>query len=168
MTLGQQGEVWWFYCSSASTEIDRYVALDFKEGHWMIGQLSRTCGADRGVFRYPFMVDASGDLIEHEVGLNYDGGSIYAETGPISLGVGDQVMNVTHLIPDEVTQGQVTATFKTRFYPNDVERSYGPYTMTNPTSVRFTGRQIRMRVNGTAANWRVGVMRIDAKPRGLR
>jgi hypothetical protein len=168
MTLGQQGEIWWFYCSSASTEIDRYVALDFKEGHWMIGELSRTCGADRGVFKYPFMTDLNGSLIEHEVGLNYDGGSIYAETGPISLGVGDQMMNVTHLIPDEVTQGQVTATFKTRFHPNDVERSYGPYTMDNPTSVRFTGRQIRMRINGTASDWRVGIMRIDAKARGLR
>jgi hypothetical protein len=84
------------------------------------------------------------------------------------LGNGDQVMQVTELIPDEQTQGQVTTTFKTRFHPNDTERSYGPYTMANPTSVRFTGRQVRMRINGTAADWRVGVMRVDAKPGGQR
>ena len=168
MSLGNEGEIWWFYPSSNSTECDRYVVYDYKADWWAIGELSRSSGVDRGVFQLPMMIDADNDLYEHEVGTNYDGASIYAETGPISLGNGDQVMNVTHLIPDEVTQGQVTATFKTRFYPNDAETSHGPYTMVNPTSVRFTGRQVRMRVNGTASDWRVGIMRIDAKPRGLR
>ena len=58
-------------------------------------------------------------------------------------------MSVTEMIPDEKTQGNVNATFKTRFYPNDTERSYGPFTMSNPTSMRFTGRQVRLRVEGT-------------------
>jgi hypothetical protein len=40
--------------------------------------------------------------------------------------------------------------------------------MANPTDVRFTGRQIRMRINGTAADWRVGIPRLDMKPGGLR
>ena len=169
MAVGQESEVWWFYASSASTEIDRYVAFDFQENIWLTGELSRTAGADRGVFKYPFMGDASGNVIEHEVGLNYDDATIYAETGPISLGNGDQVMNVRQLIPDEKTLGDVKATFKTRFYPTGTERSYGPYTMVNPTSVRFTGRQIRMRVEGERlADWRVGVMRIDAVARGGR
>jgi hypothetical protein len=168
MSLGNEGEVWWFYPSSGATECDRYVVYDYKADWWAIGELSRSSGVDRGVFQFPMMMDTGNELYEHEVGTNYDGASIYAETGPISLGNGDQVMNVTHLIPDEVTQGQVTATFKTRFYPNAAETSHGPYTMANPTSVRFTGRQIRMRINGTASDWRVGIMRIDAKPRGLR
>jgi len=35
--------------------------------------------------------------------------------------------------------------------------------MANPTSVRFTGRQVRMRVEGDRlADWRVGIMRLDA------
>jgi hypothetical protein len=87
---------------------------------------------------------------------------------PLDDGVGDNVAVCTMLIPDEKTQGQVTATFKTRFHPNDTERSYGPYSMANPTDVRFTGRQIRMRINGTAADWRVGIPRLDMKPGGLR
>ena len=169
MTLGQQGEIWWFYPSSASTELDRYVSLDFKEGHWMTGELSRTCGADRGVFKYPFMASSSGSVLEHEVGFNYDGASVYAETGPISIGTGDQIMSVKQLIPDEKTQGDVSAVFKTRFHPNDTERSYGPYSMANPTSVRFAGRQIRMRVEGERlAPWRVGTMRVEATARGGR
>lgn len=165
----QYGEIWWFYPSSASTECDRYAMFNYKEGHWSIGQLTRSSGVPRGVFSYPILADPAGNLYDHEVGLNYDGSTVFAETAPISLGAGDQVMSVTHLYPDEKTQGDVTATFKTRFYPNATERSYGPYAMSAPTSVRFTGRQVRMRVDGArATDWRVGTMRLDAKPRGIR
>lgn len=167
--MSQHGEVWWFYPSGGANECDRYACLDYKEGHWTFGQLDRTSGIQRGVFKYPLLCDSDGNMYEHEVGLNYDGATIFAETGPISLGAGDQVMSATMLISDEATQGDVTATFKTRFHPNDVERSYGPYTMSTPTDVRFTGRQVRMRVEGNElANWRVGVMRLEAKAGGLR
>ena len=168
---GQYGEVWWFYCSENSTEIDRYVAYDYKEGHWLIGNLSRTSGVQRGVFRYPFMAghNADSDIYEHEVGLNVDSSSIFAESGPISIGAGDQVARVTELIPDEKTQGDVNVTFKTRLYPNGAETSHGPFTTANPTSVRFTGRQVRMRVDGAIlSDFRVGNMRIDMKAGGRR
>lgn len=281
---GPNNEVWWFYCSESSTEIDRYVAYDYREKHWLIGDLSRTAGVSRGVFAYPFLAgqetktveynvtvaNDSGnkfyistysgsapsiDLIkgntyrfkqddvsnaghplrfsaqpdgvwgggveyttavtkvgnpgtagsyteiviseytptlyffcashsqmgnqanileksiiyQHEVGLNYDGQSQFAETGPISLQNGDTMLKVNSVIPDEKTQGDVQMTFKTRFNPNDAERTYGPFDPTNPTSLRFSGRQIRMRVSGDeAADWRVGVMRLNVKPGGRR
>jgi len=41
--------------------------------------------------------------------------------------------------------------------------------MGNPVSTRFTGRQIRMRIEGNGnSNWRVGVMRLEAKAGGRR
>jgi hypothetical protein len=93
----------------------------------------------------------------------------YAESGPISLGNGDQVMKVTNLIPDEQTQGQVNVSFKTRFHPNDTETTHGPFTLTSPTDVRFTGRQVRIKVQGVGdTNWRSGVMRIEARNGGRR
>lgn len=168
---GQFGEIWWFYCSSDSTEIDRYVAYDYKEGHWLIGELSRTSGVPRGVFKYPFMAghNADSDIYEHEIGLNVESASVFAETGPIMMGSGEQIGKVTHLIPDEKTQGDVNVTFKTRFYPNASETTHGPFTPTNPTSVRFSGRQMRMRVEGAKlADWRVGNMRVDVKAGGKR
>ena len=168
---GQYGEIWWFYCSSNSTEIDRYVAFDYKENHWLIGELSRTAGVQRGVFRYPFMAghDADSDIYDHEVGYNFDSATTFAETGPISIGVGEQIAKVTKLIPDEITQGDVNVTFKTRFYPNATETTHGPFTPANPTSVRFSGRQLRMRVEGqTATQWKVGNMRIDTIAGGSR
>jgi hypothetical protein len=78
-------------------------------------------------------------------------------------------MKVTQLIPDEKTQGQVEVTFKTRFYPNDSETSHGAFTLSNPTDVRFQGRQIRIKVQGTGNdNWRSGIMRIEANAGGRR
>lgn len=162
-------EIWWFYQSAASNEIDKYVAYSYKEQHWSIGSLSRTSGVDQGVFSNLIMADASGDTYTHEIGNTYAGADIFAESGPISLENGDNVLKATMLYPDEKTQGDVSATFKTRFYPNDTETSHGPYTMGNPTPVRFTGRQMRMRIDGERnADWRVGVMRLDVTPGGKR
>lgn len=167
--MSQHGEVWWHYPSGTSNECDRYVVYDYVEGHWSIGQMERTACVARGVFKYPLWVDASGNLYEHEVGLNYGGANVFAESGPISLGAGDQVMSATQLIPDEATQGDVTVTLKSRFHPNDTERTYGPYSAANPTDVRLTGRQLRMRVDGARlADWRVGTMRLDVVAGGKR
>lgn len=162
-------EIWWYYPSSGSTEIDRYVGYNYRENFWIIGEMSRTCGMSRGVFRYPMLGDSFGTLHDHEVGVAKDGAVVYAETGPISIGNGDQTMQVMQVIPDEVTQGDVDMYFKTRFHPNDVERTYGPYNPKNPTSVRFQGRQIRMKVQeDRLTNWRVGIMRLDVVARGKR
>lgn len=165
----QWNEIWWFYPSGNSTECDRYVAYDYVENIWMTGNMDRTSGVDRGVFREPMWVQSDGELYEHEIGHLYDSDTPFAETGPISLGAGDNIMRVTSLIPDEKTQGDVNAKFKTRFYPNAAETEHGPFSMSNPTDVRFTGRQVRMRVEGnTSSDWRVGVMRIEAKAGGKR
>jgi hypothetical protein len=162
-------EIWWFYPSADSLECDRYVAYDFVENIWITGEMDRTAGVDRGVFRYPMFIASDGELYEHEIGYSYGSSTPYAETGPISIGAGDNLMNVVELIPDEKTQGDVTATFKTRFYPNGDESEYGPFNMSNPTSVRFQGRQVRMRVEGSVAtDWRVGIMRLDARQGGRR
>lgn len=162
-------EIWWFYPSGGSTECDRYVSYNYVTGVWMIGEIERTAGVDRGIFRYPMWFDADGVLYEHEVGFNYGTDTPFIESGPIALGSGDNVASAINLIPDEKTQGDVQARFKTRFYPNDTEREYGPFSMANPTPVRFSGRQLRMRIEGVnSVDWRVGVMRLDIRSGGLR
>lgn len=162
-------EIRWFYPSSASTENDRYVAFNYQDNTWTIGSLARTAAIDAGVYRYPIYANPSDKKIyEHEVGLNYDGATPFAESGPIMIGVGDNVAHINEMIPDERTQGDVTATFKTRFYPNDTERTYGPYSMSNPTSLRVTGRQVRVRVEGSGQDWRVGINRLEVRAGGRR
>ena len=163
------GEVWWFYPSEGSSEVNRYVTFDYKENHWEIGTLARTTGVDSGVFQKPIWVDTSNDFYNHESGWTHGGETPFVESAPISIGNGDQVMKVTQLIPDEQTQGEVKVRFKTRFYPNDTETTHDLLTMGNPVSTRFTGRQVRMRIEGNGNNdWKVGVMRLEAKAGGRR
>jgi len=165
----QYNEVWWFYPSAGSNENDSYVSWDYVENHWTIGTLARTAGTDRSVFRNPIMIGTDNYIYDHEVGLNYSGALPYAETGPFQIGNGDQILYINEMIPDERNQGSVSATFKTRYYPTSAETSYGPYSLTQPTSVRFNGRQIKMRVTTTTpSDWRVGTQRLNAIPGGRR
>lgn len=171
----EYGEVWWFYPSSSSTECDSYVVYDYQENHWHVGRINRTCGVDQGVFSEPLWVDETGIAYDHELhGIGHGSYTPYAETSAITLGNGDQVMKINQLISDEGTKGEVKVQFKTRFHPNDTERTYPSsstyYNLTgDPTSVRFTGRQVRIRVEATGADdFRVGTMRINAESGGRR
>ena len=163
------GEIWWFYPSSSSNEVDSYVIYNYRESHWNIGAMGRTAGTDRGVFKNPIMVDASGYIYEHEVGFGYDGGSVYAESGPYEIGTGENIMSVRQVIPDEQTLGEVQISFKARMYPTSTETTYGPYPASQPTDVRFSGRQVKVKYTGAVLDdWRVGVNRFDAVAMGKR
>jgi hypothetical protein len=71
-------EVWWFYCSEASTSIDRYVIYNYAEnegkGVWYYGTMGRTAWLDSGLRDYPiaatYQPNNTGNLVEHENGLN--------------------------------------------------------------------------------------------------
>lgn len=163
------GEVTWRYPSGTSIEVDRYVRWNFRENHWSIGQLARLCGADRGVAPYPMECGSDGYVYEHEVGNAYSGSMPYLEGGPITMGNADNVFYANQLIPDDKTVGDVTATFKTKFYPDDSETSFGPYTLASRTDVRFGGRQMRVRFDGAVAtDWRIGQPKLDVIQGGLR
>jgi hypothetical protein len=163
------GEIWWYYPSSQSTENDSYVTFNYRENSWNIGTLARTAGTDAGVFVNPLMVSSDGYIYEHEVGFSYDGASVYAESGPVQLGNGDNIMSVRQVVPDEQTLGEAVVSFKTRNYPTGTQSTFGPYTAANPTDVRFAARQVNVKVTGAVlADWRIGVMRLDAVPSGKR
>jgi hypothetical protein len=167
-------EVTWFYPSGASTENDRYVTWSYhayEQGRnvWTVGMLSRLSGADRGAMFYPWLMGSDGYVYEHEVGWDYGGAAPFLESGPIELGAGDLTMLARQLIPDDRTQGDVTATFKAKFTPNGSETSYGPYALTSPTAVRFAARQVKVRYTGAVlGDWRVGVPRLDLVAGGRR
>lgn len=165
------GEVRWDYPSGSSSENDRYVVWNYRENHWTIGTMARTAGEDSGVFDEPTLVSPDGFVWAHEDGFAYPGAvsTPYLEGGPVELGVGDAVMMARALIPDEKTLGDVQARFFTRFYPNAAETTWGPYTLSERTDVRITARQLNLRVEGVRlTDWRVGTIRFEAVPGGLR
>ena len=158
-------EIEWRYCSATSIEIDRCVVWQYKDDYWTIGRVARTSGVDRGVFQYPILVDQNGAIWDHEVGWDYGGDAPFAQTGPIELGNGDQIMHVLGLVPDDATVGDVTASFTVRRNPDDAGQQFGPYNLNTRTDLRFSGGLVEMTVTGTRnTNWRFGVPRLDLAP----
>lgn len=164
------GEVKWQYPSGGSTEIDRYVIWNYRENHWSIGALSRLCGADAGVMQFPLRADASGNIYEHEVGFAYSGGLMpYLEGGPFMMGQGDSVIYANLLLPDDRTVGDVNATFYVKFEPDGAETTFGPYSLSSRTDLRFGGRQMRIRYDTTVnTDWRIGIPKLDVTQGGAR
>ena len=168
-------EIVWFY-PGTGTEIDAYISYNYEEDHWALGTLAMTSVTSRGIFQNPLLFDAEGNPYEHEVGGTYldlgEGETAlvpFVESGPVELGNGDRVLSATHLIPDVSALGDITTTFYTRLYPTDSDTTYGPFSMAAPTSVRFTGRTVRMKCTSNSANpWRLGVPRLEMKTGGRR
>ena len=112
-------------------------------------------------------------IVNFGSGWVYDGTAPYAETGPLELGVGERRAHVMRVYPDEQDAGELLLTFKHREYPTGTETSEAAVTAANPTDVRFSGREFRLRVepvvtNGVAADWRSGIHRLEVKAGGRR
>lgn len=165
-------EAVWLIPSEADDECNFYITWNYIHNWWSfceVGAFDRSAGSGPGAFAEPILCGTDGKLYRHETGTDHGSETPYAESGPIELGPGERWMHARMLYPDEQTLAQTTLTFKTRAYPTASETSHGPYTMANPVSVRFSGRQARMRVAAVGDNdWRFGVPRLDLVPGGKR
>lgn len=63
-------EIWWFYCSSGSTVIDRYVIFNYLERVWYYGTMSRTAWLDSGLLSFPIAATYNSLIVQHEVGVD--------------------------------------------------------------------------------------------------
>ena len=187
------GEVWWFYPSSESIEIDKYVIYNYEEKVWSYGNLVRTFWLDRGVNDYPQAAGTDGYLYNHEFGLN-DGStspaspiSSYIESSQLSIGEGNDFVFLTRLIPDVTFDASTDAaaslnmTLQTRNYPggNYLQNKASAVTQsattpveqfTEETYIRLRGRSFALKVDSNTADiqWRLGTPRVDVRPDGRR
>ena len=167
-------EIFWFYPGSDSTEISAYVSFNYEEQHWAIGTLARSGVTSRGVFERPICFDTSGYPYEQEVGGVYqdEGDSAivpFAQSGPIELGDGDRLVSATKYIPDITSTGDGTLIFSYQMYPTSTPSTTSSITLSEPTSIRFQGRQFTMKVSSASANaWNLGVPRIQMQPTSRR
>lgn len=167
--VSEYGEVWWYYPSAGSTEIDRYVVYNYRENHWTTGRLARTAGVDAGAAKHPTLIAPSGEVYEHEY-LDDRGTEVpYIESGPIQLGAGDHVLQLQRIIPDEKTLGDLQLTVYAAKWPTAPESTHGPYTANEPTNVRISARQIRLRgEQARETDWRLGTMSVGLVQTGRR
>ena len=186
-TIKDKSEVGWFYCSSSSDEIDRYVIYNYVENLWFYGQLIRTAWLDSGIENYPRAV-ANSYLFQQEKGFNDDGSpmtNVYIESSDLDIGDGEQFSFLKRIIPDykfieDVNSGNVNIVLKTRNFPGDslaTNSTNAVSANTQQVYVRSRSRQIALRFESDddAANdgnlsigWRLGATRIDIKPDGKR
>jgi len=107
-SLTSANEIWWFYCTAASTEVDRYVVYNYAENLWYYGSLARTAWNDRssGARSYPQAASTDNFLYNHEFGLD-DGSqspataiNAYVESADFDIGDGENYMFVRRVLPD--------------------------------------------------------------------
>ena len=186
-TIKDKSEVGWFYCSSGSNEIDRYVIYNYVENIWFYGQLVRTAWLDSGIENYPRAV-ANAYLYQQEKGFNDDGSpmtNVFIESSDLDIGDGEQFSFLKRIIPDykfieDANSGNVNIVLKTRNFPGDSLATNSTNVVSANTQqvyVRSRSRQIALRFESDddatndgnlSIGWRLGATRIDIKPDGKR
>ena len=189
----EHSEVWWYYPSKNSQEVNRYVVYNYLEKVWYYGSFGRTAWIDRGIFDFPFAANADGYIYEHEIG--FDDGTTnpitpinaFIQSSPMDIGDGEQFMLLRKMIPD-VDFRDSTATLPDVNITLDVKNvPDGTYSKTETDSFvktqaaavsarteqlyfRLRGRQMRLKIESEdlGVTWRLGSPRLDIRPDGRR
>ena len=179
-------EVFWFYPSSGSTEIDRYVKFNFTENTWDLGTMARTAWVDYGIHDNPRACgeDSSTNYVYlQESGQNADGSAMtsFIESADFDLDPdGDHFMFISRLIPDVSikdttggSDGTVNYVLKTRNFPGDSLSTSSTNAVTSTTQqayLRARSRQAVVRIESSTTDfaWTLGDMRLDIRPDGRR
>ena len=186
-------EVFWFYPSKNSTEVDKYVVFNYSEQVWYFGTLARTAWIDAEIRSYPVAAAPDRYLYNHELG-NDDGSTspataiqAFIESSPLSMESGDQFQLIRRVIPDVTFDGSEqatpTVTFTLQGYdkPGQGGQDSVNGTVTKEVSdtvekytdelfLRLRGRSFSVKIQntGTGTQWRLGIPRVDVRPDGRR
>ena len=183
-------EVGWFYPSSGSTEIDRYVIYNYVDNTWSIGQLVRYAWLDEGIEDYPRAtgVDTNNYLYKQETGYDADGSpmdNVYVESSSLDIEEGEQFSFVNRIIPDIKFTGSnsnaaMNVVLKKRNWPAESLSTSSTTSITSSTTrinTRARGRQMVLRFESDDDNtsairsglgFRVGATRMDIRMNGRR
>ena len=108
-------EIWWFYCSTGETEIDRYAIYNYLEDTWYYGSLKRTAWLDSGLRNFPLAATYSNNLVNHEDGIDdNEVGANTAITATISssqfdLSEDNRFSLINRVLPDMTFEGSTSA-----------------------------------------------------------
>jgi len=190
-------EVWWFYCSAGSTEVDKYVVYNYQEKVWYYGTMGRTAWLDSGLRDYPIAATYEHNLVNQEYGIDDNttgtpvGIEAYISSAEFDIEDGEHFGFVWRMLPDLTFAGsdasptpEVTYTL----YPmqnsgsgtgtavnKNVDKLTGAsYTVTEgftgQINTRVRGRQLILKVSSDnlGTAWQLGSTRIDIRPDGRR
>lgn len=188
-------EVWWFYCSANSDQIDRYVVYNYLENVWYYGTMGRTAWLDSGLLPLPIAATYNNNIVQHEDGVddNETGTPVALEanisSSEFDIGDGHNFGYVWRVLPDLTFDGSSsspTPQVAMTLYPlqnsgsgvgNSVSAGItrgSTYTVTEKFSgqvyTRVRGRQMILKIasNQLGTTWQLGAPRIDIRPDGRR
>ena len=189
----EHSEIWWYYPSENSSEVNRYVVYNYLEKVWYYGSFGRTAWIDRGIFDFPFAANADGYIYEHEIG--FDDGTTnpitpinaFIQSSPMDIGDGEQFMLLRKMIPDvdfrdsTALLPDVDITLDVKNVPDGTysKTETDTFVKTQAASVsarteqlyfRLRGRQMRFKIQSEdlGVTWRLGSPRLDIRPDGRR
>jgi hypothetical protein len=132
-------EVWWFYCSTNSNVVDKYVIYNYLDKVWYYGSMARTAWLDSGIRQFPMAADYNERILFHESNVDDVAGlspipiNAYIQSSDFDIGDGHNFGFIWRILPDvnfngsNVNQPYVTMTIKPR------QNSGAPYgTAANP------------------------------------
>jgi hypothetical protein len=191
-------EVWWFYCSSGSSTVDKYVVYNYLEKVWYYGTMARTAWLDSGLLPFPIAATYSNNIVFHEDGLNdnttgtNNAIDAYISSSEFDIGDGHNFGFVWRVLPDltfsdssNAPNGdvpKVTMTLygltnsgsgRTSSASQNVSSS-SAYDITEEFTgqiyTRMRGRQMIFKIESNQVNtaWQLGAPRIDIRPDGRR
>ena len=191
--LTEHSEVWWFYPSTGSDEVNKYVVYNYSEQVWYYGVLGRTAWIDSGIFDFPIAANNDGYLYEHEFG--FDDGTTnpstaitaFVQSSPIDIGDGEQFMFIRKMIPDVdfknstaiLPEANITLDMKNAPDGTYNDSQTDTFVKTQAAAVadrteqldfRLRGRQMRFKIasDDLEVTWRLGSPRVDIRPDGRR
>jgi len=186
-------EIWWFYPSLNSNDVDKYVVYNYDANIWYYGTLNRTAWIDRGVTDYPVAAGTDGILYNHEYEADDQSGTSpvaiesFIQSAPIDLGDGEVFSYVRKMIPDVTFRTstnpapQVDFTIDAFNYNGGLQVSSDTANIVKSSSVpveqytekvdlRVRGRAISVKISSdqVGTTWRTGLNRLDIRPDGKR
>ena len=171
-------EVWFFYPDNTSLEPNRYAAWNYQANIWIGGMMPRTGVTEPGAYGLPLMGDVNGFVYAHENGWTADGAmrgaTVFAETGDMQIGEGDQATCVRSFIPDARNLEQMQLHVFGQWEPQDIMEDFGVFPYERDDGIidaLFETRALRLRIEGVdpampgaVQPWALGRIRMDVVP----
>ena len=197
-TNEQYNEIWWFYPSSGSTQIDRYVVYNYAEDIWYYGTMCRTAWLDSSTEGRP-VAPCNDRLVMHEIGVD-DASTgtpapiaAFITSAAADIADGDKFAFIRRMLPDVTFDGSTQDNPRVTIELIPMNGSGSGYTdpasvggdseqsvtrsavvpiekFTNQVNVRVRGRQIAMKLRSDdlGVKWQLGSPRVDMQIDGGR
>ena len=191
-------EIWWFYCSDNSTQVDKYVTYNYLEKAWAYGTMARTAWIDSGLRTNPVAATLINNLVNHESGIDDNATATtapinaYISSSEFDIGDGHNFGFVWRVLPDLTFANSVNSS--TNANPEVEMTLYGltnsgsgstssagapvasssTYVITEEFTgqiyTRMRGRQMIFKIesNQIGTTWQLGAPRIDIRQDGRR